>query len=446
MNGYKTLFIEYLKLAPPILISIAVGFVGIAIADTIMVGQLGSEYLAAASLTNSLYGVFFIFSIGTGVAISPIISSAFGKKKFNEMNEVLKHSILLNLITGIILFLIMISFVWNVNYLKQSQQVLNLAKPYMFIIALSIFPNSLKDILKRYIEGIGLAKISMVASIITFFTNLILNYILINGKFGFPELKLIGAGLATLIARIVDTSIISIFIVIRLKSKGYLKNFNTIKFQKAIFLKLSRICFPSGFQLTFEMGFFGILNIMVGWLGIKYLAAHAIAMNISRITFVIPLSISIASSILIGKFKGKNDFRMVNKTGFLAYSIILCFYIFIFFIFFNSFDHILKIYKAEYQVEQIIKSFLHFFIIFQIADGINVVGVNLLRGMQDTLIPVVITSTIQWVFGLSAAYILSSYFNMNIKGIYLAAALTFCISGLSLFLRFRSNYKKINLK
>ncbi len=442
LKKYREILNEYSNLVPPILISIVIGFAGIAITDTIMVGRLGSEYLASASFANSLYGIFFIFSIGIGVAITPMISAAYSKNNYSEANKVLKHALLLNLAIGFILYLIMLILIYNLNYLKQSPKIINLAKSYMHIIALSIIPNTIKDILKRYIEGMGLPKISMFSSIITFFINIFLNYLLINGKFGFPELKLLGAGIATFIARIVDTSIISFFIFVNLKKKGYLKGFNKIKFTPSKFINLMKICFPSAFQLTLETSFFAILNIMAGWIGIKYQAAHAIAINISRTTFAIPLSISIASSIIIGRYKGKNNLQMLNITGIIAYSMVLIFYLISSIILINYFNNILACYKAEFIVENIIKLFLPLFIIFQIADGFNVVGVNLLRGLQDTLIPVIITSSIQWIFGISLAYLLAFKMDLQMKGIWIAANFTFIISSFLLSLRFKYQVRK----
>lgn len=438
---YKKVLNEYLNLVPPILVSIAVGFAGIQMADTIMVGRLGSKFLAAASFANSLFGVFFIFSIGIGVAITPMISAAFSKKDFQQSTKILKHGLFLNFIISLILLSLMIILIQNSKYLKQPKEVINLAIPYMYIIAFSIIINCLKDILKRYIEGAGLAKVSMLASIITFFTNVILNYILINGKLGFPELKLIGAGIATFIARLVDTSIIAIYIFYKLKKKGYIKDFMHIKLLKSKFTELLKICLPSAFQLTLEVGFFAVLNIMIGWIGIKYQAAHAIAINISRTSFVVPLSISIAASIIIGRYNGQKNNKMIKITGLIAYFMVFLFYIIISIIIIKYFNNILLAYKAEYIIEKILKMFLPIFILFQIADGFNVVGVNLLRGIQDTFIPVVITSSAQWLFGIPIAYFLSIKMNIGIEGLWLAGFITFVTSAIFLFFRFKYKIK-----
>ncbi len=443
--NYKHILSKYSKLVPPLLISFLIGFVGIAMADTLMVGRLGSKFLAAASLSNSICSIFFLFSIGVAVGMTPMFAAAVSKKNYIKSTKVLKHGLILNALIGLILYLILYCFILSLKYFNQPQEVIELAKPYLHIVAISLLPNTVKDILRRYIEGLGKAKVSMFFSIIVFLTNVVLNYILINGKLGVPKMYLNGAGWATLVSRIIELILPLVYVFYTLRKKGLIQDFSIIKYSKIYFIKLIRICIPSGFQLTFEIGFLSILNIMAGWIGIISQAAHAISINIIQTILVFPLSIAVASSIIVGHYIGQNNIQMIRKSGIIGYSLTAIFLIFSSLILILFQDSILSWYRPDKEVEHMVKLIFPAILAFIIVDGANVVGVNLLRGMQDTFIPVVLTSSSQWLFGLPISFILTFQLNWQLKGLWWGASLGFFLSSFLLYLRFFYNTSRLKI-
>ncbi len=428
---------QYKKFVPPILIGTLISFGGIVLADTIMITRLGHQYLAATSLANSLYTVFFMFSIGISAAVAPVISKSFEQNGIIEASKILKNTLVLNMIIGIILYLCMIVIYSNLHIFKQTKSITDISRSYMCIIAASILPNCCRDILKKYIEGIGKPYVTMTGSITAFFVNIIFNYILIYGKFGFPALGVRGAALATFIARSVDTLLMCFYTFIILKREKLIKQFLKIRISLEKIIKLAKICIPSAIQLSLELAYFAVLNVMIGWVGIIPQASHAILNSLYRVSFIVPLSISIATSIIVGKYLGKRDIQSIKTLSIASYfSVILSWFI-ISILLYIFVDNILRVYNTNALVTQGVTSTVIIFILFFLVDGLNILGSSLLRGLQDNTISAAITSSIQLILGIPLAYFFAFILKENLYGLWMASSITFSISAVILILRFR---------
>jgi len=263
---------------------------------------------------------------------------------------------------------------------------------------------------------------------------------LLNDTVGLlPKMNLNGAGLATLIARIIELLLPTYYVFIVLRKKSLVINFKKIKLSLKYFSKMIKICVPSGAQLTLEVGFLSVLNIMAGWLGVFPQAAHAISINILQTIFVFPLAIAVSSSIIVGHFMGKNQISMIRKTGIVSYILALTFFLINITIMCLYNKQIISWYNASPQVTSLVRIIVPVIIMLQIVDGINIIGVNILRGMQDTLIPVIITSLSHWGIGFPLSYILAFKFNLKLSGIWWGAVISFSISSLLVYIRFIHN-------
>src|SRR5690554_2218481 len=199
---YKDHFKRNITLAVPMMLS-QLGHVMVGVADSAMVGQLGTIPLAAVSLGNSIFAIILTFGIGISYAITPLIAAADGKKHYQRSGKIFKHGLYINLVAGILLYFLSFGITYVLPFLDQPEEVAILAGPYLNVIGLSLIPFMIFQSFRQFAEGLSLTKTAMYITVGSNLLNVGLNYILIYGKFGFPAMGLFGAGLATLISRVV---------------------------------------------------------------------------------------------------------------------------------------------------------------------------------------------------------------------------------------------------
>ena len=200
MNYYQH-FKKSFSLAFPIMLS-QLGHILVGVVDSIMVGKLGTEELAAVSLSNSFFGFILLFGMGISYGITPLISSAKGEDKKKSIGIILYNGLFINFLLAVFLTLILIVSKYLLIELDQNKNVLDLTFPYLDIISISLIPLMIFQTFRQYIEGLGFTKEPMIISIIANLLNIILNYLLIFGVWGFPRLEILGAGYASLISRV----------------------------------------------------------------------------------------------------------------------------------------------------------------------------------------------------------------------------------------------------
>ena len=199
---YKPHIKESIMLAYPVMLS-QLGHVMMGVTDSIMVGHLGAEPLAAASLANVAFNMILLFGIGVSYAITPLVASAQGEHNNKDISDTLKHGLAINFINSLILVVI-VYFGKNILYhIAQPAEVVALSIPYLDIITFSIIPTLLFQTFRQFSEGLSFTRIAMFVVIGSNFLNIGLNYLFIYGHTGFPAMGLVGAGYGTLISRIV---------------------------------------------------------------------------------------------------------------------------------------------------------------------------------------------------------------------------------------------------
>jgi len=200
LQEYTKEFSYNLKLAYPVIIGM-IGHTLVGFVDNAMVGQLGTSELAAISLGNSFVFLAMAFGIGFSTAITPLIAESDAKKNKSNTKSILSNGILVCIFLGAVLTIIVLIAKPIIYYMGQSEEVVNLAYPYITLVAISLFPLIIFQSFKQFSDGLSFTKIAMISTVIANLINVVINYILIYGKFGFPKLELVGAGIGTLISR-----------------------------------------------------------------------------------------------------------------------------------------------------------------------------------------------------------------------------------------------------
>lgn len=423
------------NLAFPVILS-QLGQVMVGVADSMMVGQLGALPLAAASLGNSIFFVILMFGMGVSMGITPLVSVAEGKGKIKRIGDLFQHGLWINIVTAILLTVVVLGLSQGLSFLNQPEEVVKLTLPYLFIITSSLLPFMIFQTFKQLAEGLSQTKQAMYVTIFCNLVNVFLNWVLIYGKFGAPELGLNGAGWATLISRILMPILLGLYI---LKAKRY-KHFNfQIGIRKLRFFMLNRILkigIPTGFQFIFEVSAFSAAAIMMGWIGVNALASHQIAINLASISYMMAGGLSTAGMIRVSNQIGRGNYRGMREAGMVIFGMSLVFMAIaaVLFVVFKNF--LPTLYIDDMEVVTMSASLLVIAGMFQLSDGIQVAALGVLRGLEDVKFPTIITMIAYWVIGLPLGYFLAFNLNMGPEGVWYGLLIGLTITAGVLFYRF----------
>jgi len=430
---------EHLKtnvnLAVPVMAS-QLGQVMVGVVDNIMVGQVGYIPLAGASLGNAIFYFFMTFGLGVSFAITPLVGFADGQGDKKHCGQVLRHGLVVNSVLGIILFAIVMIVANNLHLLGQEQAVVEQATPYIFVIAFSMIPFLVFQTFRQFSEGLSMTKVPMVVSVSMNILNVILNYILIYGKFGAPELGLLGAGIATLISRVVMAIVMIGYVLSNKRFQPYLSGLGIKNLDFRLIKDLLSIGIPAGLQFVFEIGAFSMAALMMGWIGAPTQAAHQIAINMASISYMTVSGLGAAAAIRVGNQLGKKDFKTMKNAAMTLIAMGTTFMAVFAIIFIVFKENLPLIYNDKPEVVSIASGLLIIAALFQLSDGVQVISLGALRGMKDVKIPTLITFFAYWVIALPLGYTLAFKYNYGANGIWIGLFLGLTIAGLWVFLRF----------
>jgi len=428
---YKRIFL----LAYPICFS-ELGTVLTGVADSAMVGRSGAVPLAASSLANSIFIMFLMFATGVSFGITQLVSIAAGKKDLKESTQVLKHGVIINTTISVCLFLLLYMGAPIMRFAEQPREVVEMAIPYFRILAVSIIPYMIFQALRQFMEGLSFTQQTMYIGIMANLINIGLNYLLIYGNGGFPTLGLNGAGLATLISRIfmpIGMVIIALYIPQTNFCLKEIRLTNLSVFQAKRILKIG---IPVGMQFIFQHSAFAFSTIMMGWLGVHELAAHQIALSLANVTYMVIGGISAAAAISVGNQLGMKNPEQLRLAGFSSFMVVIIFMLFCAIVLTIGNKFFPSVFTEDTRVIEIASSLLIITALFQISDGVQAVGMGVLRGIGDVNYPTFITVLAYWGLALPISYILSMYLNLGAQGIWYGLFIGLSASGALLFLRF----------
>ena len=431
------------------------GHTFVAFADNVMVGQLGTAELAAVSLGNSFVFIAMSLGIGFSTAITPLVAEADSANNISQGKNAFKHGLILCTLLSVLLFLIILLLKPLMYYMDQPKEVVELAIPYLNYVALSLIPLIIFQALKQFSDGLSNTKYPMYATILANVINIVLNYLLIFGSFGFPKLGIVGAAIGTLFSRIIMVYFLWMIFKSKDKFRPYITNFNFKKIEQKISAKLFNLGFPSALQMFFEVGIFTAAIWLSGVLGKNPQAANQIALNLSSMTFMVGIGLSVAAMVRVGNQKGLNDFISLRR---IAFSIF--FLTFIIEIIFASFflifrDWLPTLYidgdtlvnmNDNKEVVLIASKLLLVAAFFQIFDGLQVAILGALRGLQDVKIPAFITFISYWIVGFPVSYYLGLYTSLESVGIWIGLFTGLFVASILLYIRFNYLSKKLILQ
>jgi MATE family multidrug resistance protein len=426
----------------------------IGIVDNIMVGNLGATELAAVSLGNSF--IFLAMSIGIGfsTAITPIVAQADAENDDKKIRSAFHHGLLLCTVLGVCLFILIVLAKPIMNLMHQPKEVVDLAAPYIDWVAFSLIPVIIYQGYKQFADGLSQTKYSMYAIFMANVVHIFFNYVLIYGIWIFPKLGILGAALGTVISRIMMVVFMHFLLRHNERMKHYFKNFSFKEIRKSMLKKITYLGFPSALQMLFEVALFTAAIWLTGSISKNSQAANQIALTLATFTFMFAMGLNVTAMIRVSNQKGKNDYKnliIVARSIF----ILALFLEIIFAILFVVFHTILPQYFLNMndsaqvldnaEVIAIASKLLLVAAVFQISDGIQVVVLGALRGLQDVKIPMYIAFVAYWIVGFPISFYLGKYTELKAVGVWIGLLAGLTTAALFLYIRFHKLTKKLVL-
>ena len=454
ISQYTKEFSYNIKLAYPVILGM-LGHTLISIVDNIMVGNLGSTELAAVSLGGSFVFIGMSLGIGFSTAITPLVSMADAEKDEKKIRSVFHHGLLSCVILGVFIFTLIVLAKPIMYMMHQPKEVIDLASPYIDWVAFSLIPVIIFQGYKQFADGLSRTKYSMYAIFMANIIHIIINYVLIYGVWIFPKLGIIGAALGTVISRILMVVFMHYIMKNNAQLNPYFKNFSFREIKITMLKKIASLGIPSAMQMLFEVALFTAAIWLSGSIGKTSQAANQIALTLATTTFMFAMGLSVAATIRVGNQKGLMDYKkliVVARSVFLLAIIVETIFGILFVVLHNFLPHL---FLNMNNVSQVIENKEVIFIasklllvaaVFQISDGVQVVVLGALRGLQDVKVPMYITFVAYWVVGFPISYYLGKYTKLEAVGIWIGLLAGLTTAALFLYLRFHKLTKQQLLK
>ncbi len=444
LSDYTREFKTNLYIAYPVMLG-QLGHVMVGFVDNLMVGQLGAAALAAISLGNSLVFIALSLGIGFSFAITPLIAEADGEGDIEKGRSYFHHGIILCTVTGILLFILLLLAKPILYHLDQPPEVVALAIPYLEIVAFSMIPLMIFQAYKQFADGLAQTKYAMYATLAANIVNVVFNYLLIYGIWIFPRLELEGAAIGTLISRFFMIWFLWEIMRRKKKFRSYFVWSRKEFFNAYIFKRLLSQGFPTALQMFFEVAIFTGTIILAGTLGTNPQAANQIALNLASMTFMIAVGLGVAATIRVGNQKGLKNYSNLRRIAYSTFLLVFLIEAAFAVMFILMKDWLPMMYIDDMEVILLAAQLLIIAALFQLSDGLQVVILGALRGLQDVKIPTLICFIAYWIIGFPISIYFGREDQFGSMGIWLGLLAGLTASAVLLHYRFNYLTKKLVL-
>ena len=417
--------------------------------DTMMMGRLGATTLAGGGLASLTF--FAIVNIATGIvmAVSPLIAEAQGAGNKRRIENLVKQGLWLTLLLTIPISMAIAHLDSIMLQLGQSEVTVALANTYLDIVLWGIFPAIGFAMLRGVVSGLSQARPVMYIVVVGTLFNILGNYTLSFGKFGFPRLELAGLAIASTLTLWGMFFALLIYILKhpQLRSYQILKQVHRLK--PRIIWELSKIGFPIGIFIGLEIGLFTVVTFLMGTLGTEVLAAHQIVFQTILIIFMIPLGMSYASTVRVGKWLGQKNLEGIRRAGYLSIGAGAIFAIAITIIMLLFPRAIVSLYidlndPDNVEIIRLALPMLTIATVSQILDAVQKITYGALQGLQDTRIPVLLNIPAFWIIGLTSGYLLGFRFNLGGTGLWLGQSIGVAVAAFLFLIRWQQKLVQIS--
>ncbi len=425
-------------LGMPLILSNVAQF-AIHMTDTIMLGWYDVTALAASTIANTMFFVFFIVGAGFGQAVTPLVAAAVEKDDEVQVRRVTRMGLWLSIIYGLF---VTIPFFWAEDILLaigQEPDVAALAHVYLQIVIWQMIPALIVMTMKSFLAALEYTAIILWSTIGMAVMNVFFNYALIFGNWGAPELGIRGAAIASLSVTITTVLILMIYAVRKLPQFELLRNF--WRSDTEIMRHVFRLGWPIGLTSFAEVGLFSASAVMMGWIGEVSLAAHGIAIQLASITFMVHIGLSQAATVRAGRALGRMDEPSLRRGGITAIGLSAVFAVLTSAVFLSIPETLVSLFVDPDEPQRAALliaggGLVMVAALFQVVDSAQVMALGLLRGVQDTTVPMYMATISYWVIGLPASYVLAFPLGYDGLGLWLGLVVGLAVAAVLLMWRF----------
>lgn len=420
-----------LRLAVPVIVA-EIGWMAMGVADTLLVAPLGPEAIGATGIGSGVYFTFAIFGMGLMLGLDTLVSQAVGSGDLETARQWLRTGLVLSAILTPVLMIAFALFLLTIGRWGINPGVVELADSYMAVINLSTGPLLLYAAFRRYLQAVGAVRPIMAVIILANLVNFVGNKVLIYGYFGMPRLGVVGSAWATVISRVFLA--VGLYLVIRGKQAAVFGPRWFASVRRADMFRLIRLGFPAAAQITLEVGIFSLSGMLVGRMAPVSLAAHHIVLNISSLTFMLPLGIASAAAVRVGHAVGATKTSAAARAGWSAIVLAVCVMIGLAVMFLSIPSTLLGLFTLDSRIIAAGVSLLSIAAVFQICDGLQAVTTGALRGLGDTRTPAICNLVAHWLVGLPIGVYLAFSAGMEVRGIWVGLSTGLIVAGSVLLL------------
>lgn len=434
--SYKRHYKELIYLGVPIMVG-QLGTIILGFADTMMIGHHSAAELSAAGFVNTLFNLAIIFGLGFSYGLTPIVGALYGRGEEEEAGGKLKNSLLANLLIAVFLCIVMGILYLNLDKLGQPEELLPFIKPYYLILWASLPLIMLFNAFKQFADGITDTQTPMWILLGGNVLNIVGNYLLIYGTFGFPELGLLGGGLSTLFARLMMLVVFIGIFFLSPRYKTFLRGFRRSYANRADFRLLNKLGWPIALQMGMETASFSLCAIMLGWLGETPLAAHQIMNTITTLCFMIYYGMGATIAVRVSYFRGQEDMPNLRRSAYAGFHLILVWGLFLCTIVFCIRHQLGSWYTDSEEVRQLVAVLVIPMLAYQFGDGLQIAFANALRGLADVKPMMYIAFVAYIILSLPTSYIFGFLLDWGTVGIWMGFPVGLTSAGIAFYLRFR---------
>jgi multidrug resistance protein, MATE family len=404
-----------LGLATPVVI-IQVGMMLMGVVDTIMVGHLSAVALAAVALGNLYFFGLGVFGMGTLMVLDPVVAQAVGARDEAAIARGIQRGAIVALMLALPATILLLLAEPFMVLARQPAEVVPHAAAYAVRLAPGVLPFFLFVVLRQSLQSMHRTAPIMVSIVVANLVNAALNYVLIFGHFGAPALGVVGSAWATTLSRWLLAGLLLAMTWRALRP--HLIPIRPEIWRWGPLARTLRLGVPIGCQYTLEFGAFAFVALMMGWLGTRAMAGHQVAINLASLTFMVPLGVADASSILVGHAVGRGDLEgtrgaaragLLCGIGFMSFTAV---------VFLGLPGPLARLYTSDVTVIAVAVGLIPLAGVFQVFDGIQVVAGGILRGLGETKVAMLVNLLGYWFFGLPVSYLLGFVVGLGTKGLW----------------------------
>ena len=433
---------EILRIWLPIMLGQACVII-LAFADNIMIGWHSVDELAASSFVNNIMNLFIMTELGFATGMTPMIGAHNGTGNVKGIGATVKNGLLVNGIIGAISLVVLTVIYFNLSHFGQEPELLPLIRPYFIIVGISTAFALGFNVLKQFTDGICRPMISMTLLMLGNIFNIFGNWVLIYGKLGFPEMGLTGAGISTLVSRVLILIVFAAFIFKAKRMKEYAASIKEALLSRVEMKGVLKMGYPVGIQMALETSTFTFAAIMAGWLGVLELAAHQVVLTISQLFFLMMQGLSFAVSILVSNAYGRKDLNAVKEYARKGYLMTLCISVTLSVLLYCFRYQAARVFSDSPEVTAMAVSLFFLLFAYQFGDGLQLCFANVLRGIQDVK-PIMYAAFVSYyLIAIPSAYLLGFKAGFGIQGIWMGFPIGLTLAGIFFYSRYRSDLRRL---